>query len=373
MKKLFSLIALLSFSILHAQELCPPEDADIMGQMLKVVKKVEDDDPFKKLYEQEKNSFKNSYYMDKPSQATTSYVHYNFPPLVLQPGEAVYMKVPENLAERNILFMILGHRQDPSKEKGWDAAKEWDSIPGLVSVQVNECSPTMKSNWRYWDGMSSGKQGAKFAEVKYGMELEGLYEWYKNGHRSVADDSKSHNPLCVNGLRIVNVGQDVVDIGQLGMKVSGPKASSYNEVNFSKSNQFGDYLTASGRQYGSRSDSVKLGGWGSSSSAKLPKGWEIQGSELSIEAPVGKKLSSLEVTIGDAKDDGSSGGAKLSAGVKKADGSIEWFIKNENVPPMGVLLGSPLDENYTLQKGDKIIIRSDNDESSVAGVRWGIQ
>ena len=252
--------------------------------------------PFKQLFNKEKDGFKKATYLNNAISKSPSEIKYEFDPIIINPGEVVYLEVPENISKRDLLFMVLGHRQNPATEKGTDPVKltgdgkPFDHLPGLISVQVNRCSTDYKSDWRYWNGMASGEYGSKFAEVGYNMELEGLYEWYKSGHGSVKDKSISTDRLCVNGIRLVNTGKDAVEVGELGLKVTGPKTSQFKETNISPSNKFGDYFTASGRNYGERKDSIMLGY--DSGNKNVPDGWTKEDNELYIPAPVGKKLSS---------------------------------------------------------------------------------
>lgn len=306
-----------------------------------------------------------------PSQVSSTGLEYRFPYTKLKPQECIYLKVPTSLENKPILFVTLGHTQSPEDNTGWDAKKKWDANPALTSIQVNETNDKGESKWRYWDGMSSGEFGAKFAEPDH-MELEGLYEWYKNGHGDIKTKQISHELLSTDAIRLCSLGKDTVTLGSLGVKFSPGVAKEYKEFNFSKSNNMGDSITAKGRSYGDRDDALMFTpyGGGAKPSAKLPAGWKKEGGTLSIPAEVGKKLKSYEAAIGDIHTDGKSGYARLGVYIQKKNGQTISIINHENIPPEGVLLGSP-EEDYVLQEGDKIVTNISYDEAFLMGLKLG--
>ena len=133
----------------------------------------------------------------------------------------------------------------------------------------------------------------------------------------------------------------------------------------------GDSLTAEGRNYGSRHDSLVVNSRGSNKSTpSLPSGWSFDGGELSIPAQVGQSLTSVEVAAGDAHSDGSPGYGTLNVFIQKADGSRIQVINNENLPPEGVLIGAPV-EDYILREGDRIVVGANRDEAFIMGLKIG--
>jgi hypothetical protein len=154
--------------------------------------------------------------------------------------------------------------------------------------------------------MSSGEYGAKFAEPG-SMELEGLYEWYKNIHKDVKTGTKSYKPLYTDAVRLCSIGKDPVTIGSLILKVAPNAADHYDEYKISSSNNMGDPLTAKGRNYGSRSDALELENWGGGSTKTLKNCLKTDGSSIEVPVKPGKKLDSFEISIGDQKKNGKSG------------------------------------------------------------------
>jgi hypothetical protein len=298
----------------------------------------------------------------QPSQVTPISVSYDLGRKRVNPGECVYLQIPEHLTKRPILFANLGHTQ-MGTDTGYDHEKKWDANPGLTTVQLNQAGQS-GSAWRYWNGPSSGDYGAKFAENDR-MELEGLYEWYKYGHNDVATKTNSKNLLMVDGARLCSMGTDPVTIGSFAIKVAPEVAKEYQEVSFSNGHKMGDMVTAQGRNYGSRSDALFLD---RSDSSKLPKDWKLSSGSLRIPAKEGMELNSFEVTIGDSRSDGSPGGSSLNVMIQKANGTRVPIIERENVPPEGVLLGAPFSK-VKLEKGDEIVVSAWG--SYVMGVRMG--
>jgi hypothetical protein len=101
---------------------------------------------------------------------------------------------------------------------------------------------------------------------------------------------------------------------------------------------------------------------------------------LKIDHPI--KLQRLELAIGDTEDYGEKvykirasgpetfrrGWAKLDAYITKGNKSVIQLMQNQNVPPRGILKGSP-EEIQELEPGDEITIRSNNDASYLMGMR----
>ena len=317
-------------------------------------------------YAQQDRDYTVVSYDSEPSEVTPTSVSFT-PNRELQPGQCIYLRVPAHLRDRPILFANLGHQQQ--HDTGWENGEDFgDKNPGLTTVQLNETNSAGESRWRYWNGQSSGNFGAKFAE-KDRMEQEGLYEWYKYGHSDIRTDTRSTAPLNSDAIRLCSIGADPVTIGNFSLKVHPGVAANYVEQNFSPSNAFGDSLTAAGRHYGERSNSLMLNSYGSASEVTLPSGWTRTSNEISIPATPGQTLRSMEVAIGDQQASGEPGYARLNVHIVKASGERITVIANENVPPAGVLVGAPY-QNYVMQPGDRIVVGATS-EAFLMGVRLG--
>jgi hypothetical protein len=357
----FLLFSLVSMAGVQAQDNCDPKDA---AQKLKSAL---GETPDKKIesYAKKEKKYKVIAYNLQPTLVTPVSVSYDLGYTKIKPGECVYLKVPEQLTSKAVLFINLGHQQQEDTGRDYSKPSDFnDNNPGLTSVQLSQVKGDAGPHWRYWNGPSSGDFGAKFAEADR-MELEGLYEWYHYGHKDVETQTLSKDLLMVDGARLCSVGKDPVTLGSFAIKVAPEKAQQYEEVAFSKSHRMGDMITAQGRSYGSRSDALFLD---SGDKSKLPAGWQLSHGTLTIPAKKGMELKSFEATIGDSQADGSPGGSSLNVRIHKADGTSISIIDDENIPPAGVLLGAPY-QKYVLQDGDKIELEAWG--AHVMGLRLG--
>lgn len=323
-----------------------------------------------------------------PNSRTSTTITYKFPEKVMKPGDSLYFAIPEDLQNKPVSFVVVGHRQDPSTHKGQKPDSHWDDVPGLTSFQVHATNQSAIEAWRYWTGDSSGKKGAKFAEPRHELEKENLYEWVDNGTKSVANDSYSKTPVHAYAARLVNVGKDDVYAGEVTIKFLPPAAKQFLEGNFTKGTIFnvqpGQKASYQGGQKseGIFPGAVELGGYNSKSQTSLPKGWKIlNGFTLAIPVPKGKKVTSVEIVGGDSHPDkvknkdggwGTSGWAKLSLGVGRSPENADWFVKNENVPPEGLMLGSPTNCNHVAGDNEYVYVRGTSDTLYLMGVRVGL-
>lgn len=284
-------------------------------------------------------------------------------------------------------FVVLGHRQDPTTEKGMDPQSGWDALPGLTSVQIHAKNFAGDKTWRYWRGMASGDKGAKFAEVRTSPEIENLYEWQTYGSGGVDTGDVSNEGILPDGARIVSMGKDSVKVSELTIKVLPPSPAIKVEKIFTAGSAFSDtvgehpQLGGGQNAQGKFPGAVVLGSYGKDQPA-LPDGWKIiNGDTLSIPLPKGKILTSVEVLGGDSHPDGiknkdggwgTPGWAKGYVGIQNKNGT-DWFVENENIPPEGVLVGTPRACSDATQDGDHILIRGVSDTYYVMAVRIGLK
>lgn len=344
--------------------------------------KATDEEKVKALADAEKD-YKVKKVFTVPSHRTSSTVTYRFPELTLEPGEALFFGVPPDLAKRAVRFAIIGHRQDPATETGWDENRKWDDKPGHSSLQFHSSDP--KDPWRYWRGDASGKLGAKFAEISQRVELENLYEFRKWGHAGVKTGATTTEPLYVDAMKIANTGVDHTKVSEVTLKVLPPKADEYVTHAFSEGTDFGDPETGKGQKYGGgQAYQGKFPGalalparYGA---PPLPPGWRIEGRKLVIPAPPGKRLTGVEAAVGDSHPDevrnkdggwGTSGWSRLSVSLRKKGGGTDTLMHRENVPPEGVLLGTPEDGCYVTQPGDELVIEASSDTAYLMALRIG--
>lgn len=370
MKKLIIGLLLISPAA-FAQEDCDPKDSALASSV---------SDPALRALADKEKEFKVVALRSVNDKQNATEVEYRLSPeQKLNPGECAYFSVPKELQDKPVFFVILGHRQDPSEDTGRTPGNKYDNNPGLTSLQVNEVSTSGEPRWRYWHGQASGNMGAKFAEPGYSPEIEGLYEWYGHGHSDIKTDATSKDPLKTNAIRLCSVGKDPVRVSSLKLKVFPGFAKEYKEFNFGEGNKMGDSLTASGRDYGELKGSIVLG-YGDSS-AKLPAGWKQEGSRVRIPLEKGKEIVSIEAAVSDTKaptlgqhDDGdqtTSGWGRLSVYVQKKNGTRIPIVSSENVPPRGVITGSP-EKREKLDEGDELIVEGSSDKVYLLGFKLGL-
>lgn len=323
-----------------------------------------------------------------PTQQSCSSVAFKFPEKKLNPGEALYFSIPEELRGKPVLFIVLGHRQDPGSEKGTNPETQWDDIPGLTSVQVHSSTGDAATAWRYWAGQASGAKGAKFAEVSYAPEIENLYEWLSTGHNAVSDDSHTTDPVSIDAARMISAGKDPVWISQLVIKTQAPIAKTWVEAIFSP-----------GTVFPVTPDQKPIYGGGQNFKGKFPKafslpahedvkaehakkGFKRSGSDLVLPLAAGQRLAAVEIAGGDSHPDeitnsdggwGTKGWSKLSVGIRSADGQTQWMMERENVPPEGLLMTGPKHCADVAKEGDQLVISAQSDTTYLMGVRVGFQ
>lgn len=402
---IFSLLVLPTFAFAQAaadEECTPKMLQDALAYLEKVAFEelcvsqklnVTDEQLVQKLAAENKDSKTINTFL-KPTMRTSSSITYTLEPEVtLQPGEAIYFGVPGDIAKRSVRFTVLGHRQDKETEKGWGATRpDWDDVPGYTSVQFH--SSTDKAHpWRYWMGDASGKFGSKFAEIrpKGEPEIENLYEFRIHGHGGVDGGGGTTDPLYADAIRLVATGKDQVLISQITMKVAPPKPERYISQTFSPGTDLGDADGVDAKYGGGQGfegkfpDALVLAPYGKGAGdkpANLPNGWRMKGNKVYIPLPTGVSVTGLELAMGDSHPDGirnkdggwgTLGYAQISARLKRANGSTDVLMNRENVPPEGVLVGTPQDGCYKTQPGDELELETNRDTSYIMGLRIGVR
>lgn len=305
-----------------------------------------------------------------PTHTTSTSADYKHLYQKLMPNECLYLEVPKELRSKPILFVNLGHSQQYQDNTGYDPKTKWDKNPALTTIQVNPNNNKGETKWRYWGGMSSGDLGAKFAEPG-GIELEGLYEWYKNGHRDIKEHQVSYEPLYTDAVRLCSIGKDPVTINSFTLKVAPQKSDSYEEFKISQSHNMGDPLTAKGRNYGSPQDALVINDdFLKQKQSTLENGLVVGADSIEVPIKPGKSLNSFEISIGDQFNGQDPGWARLNVKIIKKNGQSINIIKDENVPPTGVLVGSP-EENYVIQEGDRLVVSVSDFKAFIMGMRVG--
>lgn len=310
--------------------------------------------------------------IQNPTQVTGSSIQYSFSEVSTQPGDEVKFHIPQHLRSQKLTFVILGHHQNPSTHQGGTPGQKQDAVPGISAVLVHSTNlhnVSSADSWRYWNGMASGNMGGKFAEPRYDLEIENLYEWNTIGSRGAQSNDLSYTPLLVDEVVVKNVGQDEVFVGQIVLKFMPNEINSTQEVIFSPGTEFA-------KEFGGK---AHLGG-GQAYQGTFPNAHVLNGSQLEIPLESQGEIKGIEVALGDSHPDkisnsdggwGTQGWGKVSVGLTNASGGTEWLTQGENVPPEGLALAFPsLTSTASLpQVGRKLVIRGSSDTVYIMGVR----
>lgn len=339
----------------------------------------------KLVQEREKAGEKIVLMRKNPDSRSSNSMTYKFDNQKLQPGEFMYLWVPSDLQKKGTNFVVLGHRQNPATTKGpKPGAGTHDDTPGLTSVQVYDANRAPNDRWRHWAGMASGSAGAKFAERDQRFEMENLYQWSKQGHRSIKSGDFKHDPLLGSVVRLTNVGLDEVEINEVVYKTNLEKGTENVEKIFTEGTKFGDVSTQSNYVIGGGQstqgifeNSIQLGPY-VKYQKNIPAGWKFENGQLKIPMPKGKVLTGIELSAGDAHTDkivnsdggfGTKGWARLSIEMQRDGQTTDVMMRNENVPPEGILMAAPAKCNQALQEGDYLVLKSNADVTYVGGIR----
>lgn len=300
----------------------------------------------------------------------------------LRPEHRLLFRIPDQFKSRIIRDVILRHRKD-SKYTVNIGSDGYDPNGAYSRVELHNSD---NGQWTGWKD-PAGYRTDKFAEPRSAEnpEEEVLHDWIATVGQISADAVRvtnvGSNPdfsiSNIHGLEIVfypefksidfkekvyTLGTKFVDLekGDL-LPVYG--AGEFNEGKYVESialNRSGPVLFELGKDPGPEA--------------------RMENDRLVIKLDSGKELLNIEVAIGDTEHlnyinpetrrNTRLGWAKLWMGIRRAKtGNVEWFVKNANIPPQGVIAGGPHLENSKIEPGDELILESRADASYVMGWR----
>ena len=300
----------------------------------------------------------------------------------LKPGRRLMFKIPEEFKERIIRDVILRHRKN-SKYAVNIGSDGHDPNGAYSRVELHNNNTGQWTSWKD----PAGYRTDKFAEPRgaENPEEEVLHDWIATVGPISADavritnvgESPDFSISNVHGLEVVfypefksiNFKEQIYTIGtkfvDLDKKELLPEygAGEFNEGKYTGAialNRSGPTLFELGKDPGPET--------------------QIENGGLVIKLESGRELLNVEIAIGDTEHldhknpetyrNTRLGWAKLWVGVRRAKtGNTEWFIKNANIPPQGVIAGGPHLENSKVEPGDELIIESRADASYVMGWR----
>ncbi|MDD5710677.1 MAG: hypothetical protein PHV43_01050 [Candidatus Colwellbacteria bacterium] len=325
--------------------------------------------------------------LDNPERVSYTTIRYNLPEsegLELGAGQSIVFVVPDEYRGRTVRDVVLRHRKAAkyARDIGPD---RYDPHGAYSRVEIYDPE---NGGWIFWKD-PKGYSADKFAELRPAgdPENEVLHDW-------IATVGKVEPNL----IRITNVGEgSEFSVAQIhGLEVTffpDLQNVSYVEQIYCDGTKFVD-LEGNDREsllprYGGGSHTegvykgaMVLGHDNSSPYEPEPSpdvGVQVNGSRLTIDLEPSRQLVQIEIAVGDTEHldyinpktnrRTRLGYAKLRVGILHSrTGAIEWFIKDANVPPQGIISGGPHSESV-IENGDKIIIESRQDISYIMGWR----
>lgn len=313
---------------------------------------------------------------------------------MLKPGEQLLLALPAHLQGRPVRHLILSHRQDHAHDTGTTPGQKWDANPGLTAVHLHASNLPEGQAWRHWNSPwgSSGSEGAKFAEARSSgdPEFELEFDWHSRGHQGATGGGYSNAPLLVDAARVKSVGKDPIFLHEVTVQVLPPKPDKYLQATFCEGTNIGDHETTKGRKFGGGQahqgkfpGALELSGWGTggAGAAKLPDGWSMKNGELHVKLTPGMRFTGVDIACGDSHPDGvhnkdggwgTPGWSRLSIGVQRNGGPVDWFIDRQGVPPEGVLSGGPTELDFVAKSGDEVVFKASGDTTYVMALRIGL-
>lgn len=298
----------------------------------------------------------------------------------LRRGDSVAFTLPESQRGRLLDQLVVLHRKD-RKYNGSVRRNVLDKNGVMRAISDTEGAYSKifvfdenSKSWVLWPDpykrVTDENYGSKYAEPRppHSPEVECLYDWLRAGkispsHVVVMGWGKGYN--AVTNFHGVEVG------------LFPPEGlASKKEFIFTPGTQFvseGMNQPRYGGHAGEYPDSVQLSAYSAKHRA-LPEGCTLDSrGRLHITVSETMDLSRLEVSCGDTHEDGKTlGWAKLTAHAvlhSQGERSVS-LMKRQNVPPSGVLKGSP-NELLSLQPGDEVILSGEDDSNLfVMGVRF---
>ena len=300
----------------------------------------------------------------------------------LKPGRRLMFEIPEEFKKRIIRDVILRHRKS-SKYAVNIGSDGYDPNGAYSRVELHNSDTGQWTSWKD----PAGYRTDKFAEPRgaENPEEEVLHDWIATVGPISADavrvtnvsENQDFGISNVHGLEVVfypefksiNFREQIYTIGtkfvDLDRKEFLPEygAGEFNEGKYVGAialNRSGPTLFELGKDPGTEA--------------------QIENDRLIIKLESGKELLNVEVAIGDTEclshrnpethRNTRLGWAKLWVGIRRAKtGNTEWFIKNANIPPQGIIAGGPHLENSKIEPGDELILESRADAAYVMGWR----
>jgi hypothetical protein len=318
--------------------------------------------------------------LENPEIKSATTIEYRLPEQEgreLKAGHSFVFSIPEEFRGRLVRDVILRHRK---AEKYRQGTKEHDPHGAYSRVELHD----MEDNqWKQWVD-PKGYNPDKYAEWRGASDPENevLHDWLATVGKVSPDilkvtnvgEHEEYSTSQIHGLEIVfypelegvdyeeriyTPGTKFIDIehDELLPHYGGGSHTEGVYQNAIALNQSGQALYELSKDPGSHA--------------------RLEGRRLTLDLESGHKLIQAEVAIGDSehlKEVSPKthrrmrlGWSKLWVGIEHANGAIDWFIENANIPPQGIIAGGP--HNMLIVSGDKLVIEARDDAAYVMGWR----
>jgi len=359
------------------------QELPISLQVLDLPNKLESD-PDKLTIKKDKDPAVD-FVFENPEIASYTRINYSIPEYEgreLKPGRRLLFLIPPEFRNRIVRDVILRHRKD-SKYAVNIGSDGYDPNGAYSRVELHN---TDTNQWTGWKD-PAGYRTDKFAEPRSSgnPEEEVLHDWIA-----------MVGPITTDAVRVTNVGAnpDLSVSSVHGLEIvfyPEFKSIDFKEKIYTLGTKFvnldkGDLLPSYGA--GEFNEGRYVGAIALNRSAPVlfelgkdpgPEA-RTENDRLVIKLDSGKELLNIEVAIGDTEHLSSRnpethrntrlGWAKLWIGIRRAKtGNVDWFVKNANIPPQGVIAGGPHLDNSKIEPGDELILESRADTSYVMGWR----
>lgn len=304
----------------------------------------------------------------------------------LLPEHRVGFIIPKEFRNRLVRDVTLRHRKDHkhAKDIGTD---RYDPHGAYSLVELHDQS---SNKWMSWSD-PKGYSPIKFAEPRSASDPENevLHDW-------IATVGK----IQPDAVRITNVGKNPeYSVSQIhGLEVvffPELKNVNYQEKIYSAGTSFidlknGEHLPTYGG--GSHTEGIYKGALAlnQSGSALYELGKDpganakLEHNRLIVKLQANQNLAQVEVALGDTEHldhvnpktnrKTRLGYSKLWVGIKKKNSNnINWFLKNANIPPQGVISGAPKLRDNLIEEGDELVIEARDDTAYLMGWRLAYQ
>ena len=323
--------------------------------------------------------------LDNPkiiSHTTISYEFNDSGGRELRPEHSIGFTIPKEFRNRLVRDVTLKHRKDQKYAK--DIGPDRHDPYGAYSLV--ELHDRLSDRWLSWSD-PKGYSPTKFAEPRPSSDPENevLHDW-------IATVGKVQSDV----IKVTNVGKNPdYSVSQIhGLEVvffPDLEGVIYQERIYSQGTNFIDlkndkFLPTYGG--GSHTEGIYSGALALNQHGDAlyepgtdpGLGARLEKNRLHIKLEKGRNLVQIEVAIGDTEHldhinpktnrKTRLGYSKLWVGIKKKDSDeVDWFIKNTNIPPQGVISGGPKLDNGQIEDGDELIIEARDDTAYVMGWR----